>query len=164
MEIPNYGIYENRDWPDAQKGHAAMITLLDADVGRIVSKLKELGISENTILFFTSDNGPHREGGNDPEFNNSSGKFRGIKRDLYEGGIRIPMIAYWPGKIEAGGESDLVSAFWDYLPTFCDLAGLDIPQNTDGISMVPTYLEEGSKRNINISIGNSTRIDPQNKL
>ena len=90
MEIPDYGIYKDKDWPEPQKGHAAMISRLDADVGRILDRLKQLGIADNTLVIFTSDNGPHREGGAKPEFFKSSGPLRGIKRDLYEGGIRVP--------------------------------------------------------------------------
>ncbi|PWD98980.1 arylsulfatase [Marinilabilia rubra] len=132
--------------PEAHAAFAAMITLLDDQVGEIVEKLKELGISENTIIVFTSDNGPHEEGGADPEFFNSNGPLRGFKRDLYEGGIRVPMIARWPGQIEAGAESDHISAFWDMLPTFADLLGVKAPENTDGISMLPELTGEGSQK------------------
>jgi len=138
MEIPDYGEYGAEDWPDAQKGHAAMISRLDSDVGRIMEELKNLGLDEKTLVIFTSDNGPHREGGADPEFNNSSGPLRGIKRDLYEGGIRVPMIARLPGRIAAGQVSDHAGAFWDMLPTMVELAGGRIPEGIDGISMVPS--------------------------
>ena len=142
MEVPDYGIYADRDWPATQKGHAAMISRMDADVGRIVSRLKELGLAENTIVFFSSDNGPHKEGGNDPQFNHSSGPLRGIKRDLYEGGIRVPLIAYWPNKIAAGSTSDFAGAFWDFFPTWAGLAGATdrVPHGFDGLSIVPTLL------------------------
>ncbi len=140
MEVPAYGIYADKDWPEPEKGRAAMITRLDRDMGRLMKKLKDLGIDENTVVFFTSDNGPHREGGSDPEFFDSNGPLRGIKRDLYEGGIRVPLIARWPGRIEAGATTGHVSAFWDFLPTFAVLAGGRAPENTDGLCMVPTLL------------------------
>ena len=90
MEVPDYGSYADRDWPNPEKGFAAMIERLDRDVGRILDKLRDRGMDEDTIVFFTSDNGPHREGGHDPDFFGSRGPLRGIKRDLYEGGIRVP--------------------------------------------------------------------------
>jgi len=140
MEVTDYGIYKGKDWPEAEKGKAAMISRLDSYVGRILDKLKELGIDENTMVVFSSDNGPHKEGGQDPRFFDSNGNLRGIKRDLYEGGIRVPMIAWWPGKIEAGKVTDHVSAFWDVLPTFAEAAGAQVPEGIDGISFLPTLL------------------------
>jgi arylsulfatase A-like enzyme len=140
MEVPDYGPYADKDWPQPEKGRAAMITRLDRGVGRLLQKLKDLGLDRNTIVLFTSDNGPHREGGSNPEFFHSSGPLRGVKRDLYEGGIRVPLIARWPGRIEAGAETDLVSAFWDFLPTLAELAGAPSPAGTDGISLLPTLL------------------------
>lgn len=140
MEVPDYGIYKGTDWPEPQKGHAAMITRMDGDIGRVFALLKELGIDESTLVIFTSDNGPHREGGNDPDFNHSSGPLRGIKRDLYEGGIRVPMIVRWPGRIAAGNESDHVSAFWDFMPTACEAAGVKAPEDIDGISYLPALV------------------------
>jgi len=140
MEVPSLEPYEDMDWPEPQKGHAAMITRMDGDVGRLMAKLKELGLDENTLVMFTSDNGPHKEGGADPEFFNSSGPLQAYKRALYEGGIRVPMIARWPGRIEAGSVTDHVSAFWDFLPTCCELVGLEFPEGIDGISMAPTLL------------------------
>ena len=137
LEVPDYGIYADLDWPEAQKGHAAMISRMDADIGTLLSKLQELGLDENTLVVFTSDNGPHDEGLSDPEFNDSNGPLRGKKRDLYEGGIRVPMIARWPGTIAAGQTSDLPSAFWDMMPTFAQVAGVPVPQ-CNGISFLPT--------------------------
>ena len=137
MEVPDDAPYSERDWPQQQKNHAAMITRLDRDIGALMERLKKMGIDENTIVMFTSDNGPHREGGADPEFFASSGPLRGIKRDLYEGGIRVPMIARWPGRIEAGSVSHHISAFWDVLPTVADIAGGGTPENIDGISFLP---------------------------
>jgi arylsulfatase A-like enzyme len=142
MEVPDYGIYKDKDWPEAQKGHAAMISRMDRDIGRLFDKLRGLGLDENTIVFFSSDNGPHTEGGAKPEFFDSNGVLRGIKRDLYEGGIRMPMIVRWPGIIEAGSVSDRISAFWDFLPTAAELGGIKPPDNIDGISMLPTLLGE----------------------
>lgn len=140
MEVPDYGIYADRDWSKPQKGHAAMITRLDRDVGRLLARLDQYGIAGDTLVLFTSDNGPHREGGNDPEFNDSNGPLRGIKRDLYEGGIRVPLIARWPDRVPAGSVSDHVCAFWDYLPTFAELAGAQAPPGLDGISLAPTLV------------------------
>ncbi len=140
MEVPSYAPYEDKTWPDAQKGHAAMITRMDRDIGRLLDRLKDLGLDEKTLVIFTSDNGPHKEGGADPTFFKSSGLLRGYKRALYEGGIRVPMIARWPGRIEAGAQSDHISAFWDFLPTCCDLVGIETPAGLDGISMLPTLL------------------------
>ncbi len=146
MEVPSFGQYSDKDWPEPQKGHAAMITRMDRDISRLFMKLKALGIDENTLVVFSSDNGPHREGGNDPDFNDSNGPLRGIKRDLYEGGIRVPMIARWPGKIKAGSLSRHVSAFWDFLPTCCELAGVAIPRGLDGISIVSTLFGRDQKQ------------------
>ena len=140
MEVPDYGMYADQDWPEAQKGLAAMITRMDRDIGDLIQTLQELGIEKNTLVMFSSDNGPHREGENDPDFFNSNGPLRGIKRDLYEGGIRVPLIARWPGTVPANTTSDLPSAFWDMMPTFAELADVAAPQDTDGISMVPTLL------------------------
>lgn len=137
---PNYrdGYYESQADPHAT--FVAMIEVLDNQVGEIMAKVKGLGIEDNTIIVFASDNGPHEEGGADPEYFNSNGPFKGTKRDLYEGGIRVPMIVKWPGKIKAGSKSDLISAFWDVFPTFSEIAGSPIPDNLDGISFLPTLL------------------------
>ncbi|MBN2136498.1 MAG: arylsulfatase [Sedimentisphaerales bacterium] len=140
MEVPDFGPYAAESWPDPQKGHAAMITRMDADLGRIMAKIKDLGIDEDTFVLFSSDNGPHKEGGADPEFFNSAGPLRGYKRALYEGGIRVPTIARWPGKIKPASESDHISAFWDFLPTCCEIAKIPTPENIDGISFLPTLL------------------------
>lgn len=145
MEVPDYGIYAEKDWPEPQKGHAAMITRMDGDIGKVFELLKKLGIDDNTLVIFTSDNGPHREGGNDPDFNDSNGLLRGIKRDLYEGGIRVPMIARLPGRIKAGSRSDHVSAFWDFLPTACEAAGIKAPSGIDGISYLPELVGRKQK-------------------
>jgi len=142
IEVPSDAPYSDRPWPAAQKNYAAVITRMDADIGRILKRLRDLGIDDNTIVFFSSDNGPHKEGGADPTFFRSAGPLRGIKRDLYEGGIRVPMIVRWPAHVKAGVVSDQVWAFWDFLPTAAELAGAPAPRNIDGISMTPTLLGE----------------------
>jgi len=139
MEVPTDAPYSDKPWPQAQKNHAAMITRMDADLGRLFDEIKKLGLDGKTYIFFTSDNGPHREGGNDPEFHKSSGPLRGIKRALYEGGIRVPMIVRRPGTVPAGKVSDRVTAFWDVMPTLAEIAGAE-PPTTDGKSMLPTLL------------------------
>lgn len=140
MEVPSVAPYTDEDWPQPQKNHAAMITRMDRDVGRLLQELDKLAIAEDTIVFFSSDNGPHKEGGADPNFFASSGPVRGIKRDLYDGGIRVPAIARWPGRIAAGTVSDLPWAFWDFLPTAAALAGASAPNEIDGISIAPALL------------------------
>lgn len=140
--VPSDEPYTNRDWPQTEKNYAAMITRMDRDVGRIMDLVKSLGLDENTLIVFTSDNGPCKTDSHDPEFFNSTGPFRGYKRDLNEGGIRIPMIARWPGKIPAGRTSDQVWAFWDVMPTLAEIAGLPVPTGIDGISMLPALLDK----------------------
>ncbi len=126
--------------PESHAAFAAMVDYLDMQVGEIIDKLKELGIYENTLIIFTSDNGPHQEGGADPDYFDSNGPLKGYKRDLYEGGIRVPMIAVWDGKIEAGTVSDHPSAFWDVFPTVAEMAGIEVPEHIDGISFLPGLL------------------------
>ncbi|WP_139956485.1 arylsulfatase [Flavicella sediminum] len=142
--------YLNLGWPKRKmntKGHykndaegnttyAGMISRMDKDLGKLFSKLKELGIEDNTLIVFTSDNGPEYE--KKDRFFNSNGALRGGKRDLYEGGIRIPFIVKYPGKIAPGSKSDHISAFWDFLPTACELVGITpTNKNLNGISLVP---------------------------
>jgi len=141
MEVPELGEYAARDWPDPQKGHAAMITRMDRDVGRLLDKLDALELGRRTLVIFTSDNGPHGEGGATPTFFDSNGPLRGMKRDFYDGGVRVPLIARWTGRIAAGTTSDHVSAFWDLMPTACELAGIDAPEGGDGISYLPALLD-----------------------
>jgi arylsulfatase A len=138
------GPYGSQD--ECNAAFAAMVTVLDDQVGDLYRKIKELGIEKNTIIIFTSDNGAAREGGADPEYFNSSGPLKGFKRDLYEGGIRVPMVAWWPGHIEPAQVTDHVSAFWDVLPTFTDLAGVPSPSGLDGISFLPTLLGNEQKK------------------
>jgi arylsulfatase A-like enzyme len=146
MEVPDAGPYRKESWPEPQKNHAAMITYLDTEVGKVLGKLKKLGLEENTIVFFSSDNGPLKEGGADPAFFQSWGPLRGYKRDLTEGGIRVPMIVRWPGKVKPGAVSDQVWAFWDFLPTAAHLAEVQPPEGLDGISMAPTLLGRGEQK------------------
>jgi arylsulfatase A-like enzyme len=140
MEVPNYGEYANQDWPDPEKGRAAMIAYMDRGIGRIMQKLKDSNLDENTVVMFSSDNGPHKEGGSDPTFHDCNGPLRGIKRDLYDGGIRIPLIVRWPGKAKGGQTSDHICAHWDLLPTIAEIAGVAPPRETDGISFYATLL------------------------
>ena len=120
---------------------AGMMTRMDRGVGEVLDLLDELKIADNTLVLFTSDNGPHHEGGHLPGYFNSNGPLRGHKRDLYEGGIRVPTIARWPGKIKPVRTSDHPSAFWDFLPTACELAGIEAPKDIDVISYLPALCE-----------------------
>lgn len=142
MEVPGYGAYAGRDWPDNEKGHAAMNELLDRRVGQLLDLLAKHGLDEQTLVMFTSDNGPHQEGGGDydPEFMDSNGPLRGIKRDLTDGGIRVPLIARWPGRIPAGTVSGHVAYFGDFMATWAELARATMPGNVDSISFVPALL------------------------
>lgn len=142
---PKYRTSPYGSQPESHAAFVAMIDYLDMQVGEIVAKLKELGVYENTLIIFTSDNGPHIEGGADPDYFDSNGILKGYKRDLYEGGIRVPMIAVWDGKIKPGSESEHASAFWDVFPTIAELIGATTPQNLDGISFLPTLLGEKQK-------------------
>jgi len=125
--------------PFPRAGYAAMITHMDKGIGQIMDVISELELDENTLIIFTSDNGPtyNRLGGSDSEFFKSAGPFRGLKGSLYEGGIRVPMAASWQGRIKAGTVSNHTSALWDVMPTLCDITGIDIPENTDGVSFAP---------------------------
>ncbi|NNE90257.1 MAG: arylsulfatase [Verrucomicrobiales bacterium] len=146
QEVPGYGIYAEKDWPDPDKGQAAMITRMDGDVGRILAKLRDQGIGENTLVMFSSDNGHHKEGGNDPEFFDANGPLRGMKRDLTEGGIRVPTIAWWPGKIAPGSDSGHPASFADFMATACDLAGQPVPEEATSVSFLPTLLGKESEQ------------------
>ncbi|MEO0339436.1 MAG: arylsulfatase [Bacteroidota bacterium] len=147
-QIPDYGQYDKEDWPNPEKGFARMIQLIDETVGKINAKVEELGIADNTIIIFTSDNGPHAEGYHKVDFFDSNGPLRGAKRDLYEGGIRVPLIIKWPNKVKAGSSSDLQCTFWDMLPTFCSIAEVPIPEGVDGISFLPTLLGNDQQQKI----------------
>ena len=137
--------YANQDTPRA--AYAAMISRMDRDIGRLMTLLKELGLDDKTLVLFASDNGAvFPISGTDPAFFRSNGDLRGFKQDLYEGGIRTPFLARWPGRIKAGATSDFVGAFWDVMPTLCELAGTSAPADTDGISIVPTLLGQPGQR------------------
>ncbi|MFR9633884.1 MAG: arylsulfatase [Rikenellaceae bacterium] len=126
--------------PTPRAAYAAMVSEFDRSVGQIVDKLKERGIFENTIIIVSSDNGNHSVGGHDPEYFNSNGDFRGIKRDLYEGGVRAPFVVSWAAQIEGAQTTDHISTFWDFLPTMAELTGQKAPKDIDGISYFPQLL------------------------
>ena len=140
----NKGPYRSQQ--ETHAAFVAMVTLLDQQVGEIIEKVDELGLADNTIIVFTSDNGPHQEGGADPEYFNGNGPLRGFKRDLYEGGIRVPMIAKWPGKISPNTKTNHPSAFWDVFATFSDIVEYEKPKNLDGISFLPTLMGNPEKQ------------------
>jgi arylsulfatase A-like enzyme len=140
MEVPDYYEFAGKEWPEQEKGFAAMMRNIDNSMGMIFNKLKDLGIDGKTLVIFCSDNGPHQEGGHLMEFFNSNGEWRGMKRDMYEGGVRTPFIARWPGVIKPNTSSDHIAAFWDVLPTLCDIAGVKKPEDTDGISFLPAMV------------------------
>jgi arylsulfatase A-like enzyme len=140
MQVPSDAPYSDQPWPQVEKNKAAMITRMDADIGSLMGLLKKLQIDSNTVVLFTSDNGPHKEGGVAPTFFQSSGPFRGIKRDLYEGGIRVPLIVRWPGKVTPGTLNQQPWAFWDFLPTAAAIAQAKLTNHVDGISLLPTLL------------------------
>ncbi len=140
------GKYSGPEVQNPVAAFAAMVEHMDHGVGEVLALIKDLGLDDNTIVIFTSDNGPHKEGGHAPKFFDSNGPLRGFKRDLYEGGIRAPMLVRWPGKIKAGSITDHISAFWDVLPTCTELAGVETPAEIDGISFVPTLLETGEQQ------------------
>lgn len=143
-EVPDYGPYEGKDWPKPDKGQAAMISRLDGYVGRMLDLLKAQGLAEKTLVIFTSDNGPHNESNHDLARFNPSGPYTGIKRSLTDGGIRVPLIAWWPGKVKADVETGHVASFADWLGTAADLAGAKAPEKIDSISFKPTLLgQEG---------------------
>jgi arylsulfatase A len=132
--------------PTPRAGYAAMITRMDLEIGRMMALLEDLDLFRNTLVMFSSDNGPTFNGGTDSAFFESAGPLRGLKTMLYEGGIRVPLIARWPGKIEPGKISDHISAFWDVLPTLADILDIDPPPDTDGISFLPTLLDHGREQ------------------
>ena len=161
LQVPDDSLAQYRGkWPDApydgKKGYiphahpracyAGMVTRMDKDVGRIVALLDELRLDENTLVIFSSDNGPTYAGGADSAFFESAGPLRGLKGSVWEGGIRVPFIARWPGRIEPGSENDHVTAFWDFLPTCAELLGRRPPDDIDGVSMLPTLLGNDARQ------------------
>jgi len=145
-ETPYLGDKGYTPHPTPRAGYAAMITRMDREIGRILDLLEKLGLAENTVVMFSSDNGPTFNGGTDSTFFESAGPLRGLKTMLYEGGIRVPMVARWPGKIQPGSETDHISAFWDVLPTITDIVGGDPPDGIDGVSFLPTLLGQKKKQ------------------
>jgi arylsulfatase A-like enzyme len=143
MEVPSLLQYADRDWPLRQREHAAMVSTLDAQVGELLATLEELGRAEDTLVLFLSDNGPHREGGNDPDFADSNGPLRGIKRALTEGGIRVPFLARWPGTVPAGTVEAAPVHFQDLFATACALGGVEPPSGLDSRDLLPTLRGEG---------------------
>lgn len=141
-----YSVSGYNSQEESHAAFAAMVNILDDQVGEIMDKVHELGIAENTLIIFTSDNGPHKEGGADPDYFDSNGPLKGYKRDLYEGGIRVPMMAYWPSKIQPGSTSNHPSAFWDFFPTAIEIAGVKKEfAGIDGISFLPTLVGKEQK-------------------
>ncbi|MEL6695933.1 MAG: arylsulfatase [Bacteroidota bacterium] len=134
-----FGTYASQDYPKA--AYATMVHRIDMDVKKILDQLKAMGIDENTVVMFSSDNGPHKEGGAHPSYFDSNGPLRGMKRDLYEGGIRVPLIVRWPQTIAKGTKTDHISGFWDVLPTLAEVANIDVKNiEVDGISFYPTLV------------------------
>lgn len=145
QEVPDYGAYADKPWPTSDKGHASVISRLDADMGRLFALLKRLNLDEKTLVIFSSDNGHHREGANNPDLFDANGPLRGMKRDLYEGGIRVPTLARWPGTIRSGTVSEHIACFTDLFPTFCEIGGGTAPTGLDGISFLPTLTGKGAQ-------------------
>lgn len=140
FEIRNKTMYKKQGWPEIERRHAARISMLDEQIGRLMRYLKAIGELDNTIVIVTSDNGGHTENGHDWRFFNSNGEYRGHKRDLYEGGIRVPFFVYWPNNVAAGSTNDHIGAFHDIMPTLADIAGVKLPEQSNGISILPTLL------------------------
>ncbi len=144
-EVPDLGEYASKDWPQQDKGQAAMIARMDSYVGRMLDELKRLKLDERTLVIFTSDNGPHNESRHNLQRFNPSGPFSGIKRSLTDGGIRVPCIAWWPGRIAAGSESDHVAYFGDWMATACELTGARLPSDRDSLSFAPVLVGQPEK-------------------
>ncbi len=144
--VPDLGIYTHRDWTKQNKGQAAMIVYLDEMVGQVVRRLEAHDLIDDTVIFFTSDNGPHCEAGNDVPFFNANGPVTGIKRAVYDGGIRVPLIVQWPGRVEAGATTPLMAGAVDFMATAADMAGVKLETNTNGISFLPTLLGKSDQQ------------------
>ena len=145
-ETPYKGEKSYLPHPTPRAAYAAMITRMDEGIGKIMALLKKTGIDDDTIVFFSSDNGPTFNGGTDSEFFNSAGPLRGLKVSVNEGGIRVPMIARWKGHIRPGSVTEHISAFWDVMPTLADITGAETPEDIDGLSFLPTLLEQGNQK------------------
>lgn len=145
-EVPDFGIYTKNDWPDQDKGQAAMITRMDSYVGRMLAKLESLGLANNTLVIFTSDNGPHNEASHNLKRFEPSGPLTGIKRSLTDGGIRVPGIAWWPGMIKPGKTTGQVVYFGDFMATAAEIAGVNPPDTIDSISFLPTLFGQNAKQ------------------
>ena len=146
MEIPDYGPYRDKPWPPSEKGQAAMITRLDSDVGQLLHELKKDRLEDQTVVLFASDNGPHHEGGHDPKFFDDNGPLRGTKRDLYEGGIRVPLIVRWPGHVPSATVCDYVGYFGDFFATAAEIAGTACPAGLDSISFLSAMTGHGGQQ------------------
>jgi arylsulfatase A-like enzyme len=148
QEVPEHGLYAKELWHSSVKGQAAMITRMDKGIGDLLAKLSRLGLAHKTLVIFSSDNGPHKEGGPnyDPEFFDANGPFSGLKRSLTDGGIRVPFLAWWPGQIRAGAVAAHVGYFGDFMATAAELGGVKPPRDTQSISFVPTLLERGEQK------------------
>ncbi|MDX2266580.1 MAG: arylsulfatase [Bryobacter sp.] len=144
QEVPEDAPFSGKPWPQVEKNFAAMIHRLDRQVGQLVDTLKQRGLYENTMILFTSDNGAHKEGGHDANFFKSAGAVRGTKRDLTDGGIRVPAFAIWANQIPAGKVNPQPWAFWDVMPTYCEAAGINAPKHIDGVSMLPDWTGKGT--------------------
>lgn len=143
--VPDFGIYAGKDWSEQDKGHAAMVSRLDQNVGRILEQLRRTGLDKNTLVIFTSDNGPHNESNHNLQRFHPASPFSGIKRSLTDGGIRVPMIAWWPGHITFGRVTDYVGYFGDWMATACDLSNTSLPDNRDSISFAPILSGKSQK-------------------
>jgi arylsulfatase A-like enzyme len=143
-QVLDFGPYADKDWPEQDKGQAAMITRLDGYVGRMLKTLREQGLAENTVVLFTSDNGPHNESNHSLKRFNPSGPYTGIKRSLTDGGIRVPMIAWWPSRIEPNTQTDHVAYFGDWMATASELSGVPAIAGLDSVSFVPTLMRKSS--------------------
>lgn len=146
LECPDYGEFANKDWPDVEKGFAQFIRFVDNEVGAIAATIRKMGLDEDTVVMFSSDNGPHAEGLHDSNFFRSNGNLNGIKRSVTDGGILVPFIARWPGKVKAGSISEHVSGFQDLMPTVADLAQTKVTHECDGLSLLPTLLSKGTQK------------------
>ncbi len=144
-EVPDLGSYADKPWPKQDRGQAAMVSRMDSYVGRMLDELKQLKLDNRTLVIFTSDNGPHNEARHDLKRFQPAGPFSGIKRSLTDGGIRVPCVAWWPGKIVAGSESQHVGYFGDWMATACQLTGAAMPDGCDSLSFAPALMGQPAR-------------------